>query len=233
MQIAGILKNSFVDFPGKIAAVVFAQGCNFDCYYCHNSTLIPFDAVVPAFPEDDFFELLEKRKNFIDGVVISGGEPTLQQNLLEFCLRVKEFGLLVKLDTNGTFPTVLEELIEQKAVDYIAMDIKAGPKKYNEICGKKVELKGIMRSIELLMNGKIDYEFRTTLTSRLDRADILEIVELIKGAKRYVLQQVEFSNIVPERRELFAEEKPHSEEYIKAVVKEIEAFFGECIVRGI
>lgn len=183
MQIGGVQKTSLLDFPDKISAIVFTQGCNFRCGYCHNPELI----VLKKEPSHDgFFEFLETRRGKLDGVVITGGEPCLQKDLLEFIKRIKNMGFLVKLDTNGSFPDVLEQVMPY--VDYVAMDIKAPVEKYFEIAGYNSEK--ILKSISLIMKNGVDYEFRTTVVkSQLSYNDFEKIGQMIKGAKRYYLQK--------------------------------------------
>ena len=233
MRIAGLQKNSFVDYPGKIAAVVFTQGCNFDCYYCHNSKLIPRKNIEPLLPEGLVLNFLEERKDFLDAVVITGGEPTLQAALTGFIEKIREKGLAVKLDTNGTNPQLLEKLIEKGLLDYVAMDFKAPFSKYSSICGKHVELKKIMQSIEILLRGNCEYEFRTTYVSRLTKEDILEIAFTIRGANRYVLQQVRYDNILIERRKDFWEERAHPGAYLQETAEIVKEYVPNCFIRGL
>lgn len=189
MKISGIQKNSFVDFPGKLSAVVFTPGCNMNCFYCHNRILISGDNNTELIETDTFFEMISGRKSFLDGVVVTGGEPTLQKDLGDFIKKVKDLGYPVKLDTNGTNPKVIESLINKGLVDYIAMDVKAPFGKYNEICGVDVDIASIKRSIEILKRGTVDYEFRTTVAPGLDMDDLCEIAWSIAGARLYVLQK--------------------------------------------
>lgn len=193
MKISGLQKNSFVDYPGRMCAVVFTPGCNMDCFYCHNRSLIEggYENLIAA---SEVLSFLESRKEFLDGVVVSGGEPTLQKGLLAFINAVKRLGYSVKLDTNGTNPEVVESLIDKGLIDYIAMDIKAPFEKYNEICRTEVDIDNIKRSINLLINSGIDYEFRTTLAPGLYTKDIMEIAEKISGARLYVLQRCRNGN---------------------------------------
>jgi pyruvate formate lyase activating enzyme len=189
MIISGIQKNSFVDFPGKLSAVVFTPGCNMNCFYCHNRMLISSGNSEELVDEDSFLDMLSDRKGFLDGVVVSGGEPTLQKDLGDFIKKVKGLGYPVKLDTNGTNPKVIESLIDKGLVDYIAMDIKAPFDKYSEVCGTDVDIAGIKRSIEILKRGAVAYEFRTTVAPGLNMDDICEIARSISGARLYVLQK--------------------------------------------
>lgn len=189
MIISGFQKTSLIDYSDKIASVVFTQGCNFSCIYCHNKQLIDCQKH-SEINQDDILNYLEKRKSLIDGVVITGGEPTLQADLILFAKKVKQLGYKIKLDTNGTNPEVLEKLINLKLIDYIAMDIKAPFSKYNEITQVASPIEFIKKSINIIINSKIDYEFRTTLSKNyLKEEDIIEIAKTIKGANLYYLQK--------------------------------------------
>lgn len=189
MKIAGIVRQSLVDYPGKLAAAVFTQGCNMNCVFCHNRCLIGQREDDPSQPEDEVLSFLQKRKKFLDGVVVSGGEPTLQPDLEGFIEKVKAMGFLVKLDTNGTRPGVIKKLVDKKLVDYVAMDVKAPMKKYREICRSEINEQDILESMTLIRESDVDYEFRTTFCPQLNDSDIREIGELIAGSKKYVLQQ--------------------------------------------
>lgn len=189
MQIGGLVKNSFVDFPNKISAVVFTPTCNFRCWYCHNSHLFYKEDLLD---ENEVLEFLRERTKFLDGVTVSGGEPTLQDDLKEFIAKLKGMGYLVKLDTNGTNPEVLQELIDEHLVDYVAMDIKAPFDKYDKIVGVNTLIHKVKNSVDILLEGKVDYEFRTTFASNLTLDDIEEIAKSIKGAKRFSIQRYRF-----------------------------------------
>jgi len=184
MKIGGFLKNSFVDYPGVIASVVFVPGCNMDCWYCHNRHLWKEENLIP---QEQVFEFLDKRRGFIDGVVISGGEPTLQKDLAEFIDVIKEKGYLIKLDTNGLRPDVIEKLTDK--IDYIAMDLKAPPSGINRVVSFDVDEELIWRSTQLIINSGVDYEFRTPMMPQLSVSDIEKIAQRIEGAERYALQQ--------------------------------------------
>lgn len=187
MKISGLIKTSLIDFPGKVAAVVFTQGCNFRCGFCHNPSLI-FANKKGNFNNEDVLIYLRKRKNLLDGVVITGGEPTIQRGLLGFIKEIKDLGLLVKLDTNGSNPAMLEAAINLKLVDYIAMDIKANLMNYKKISGFD-DTKKITKSINLIINSNIDYEFRTTVLPYYHNInEFLEIGKMINGAERYTIQ---------------------------------------------
>ena len=170
--IGGIQKTTLVDFPGKVAAIVFTQGCNFRCGYCHNPELLEHSKN-SDFNKNDFLDFLKTRIGKLDGVVITGGEPTLQKGLYDFIKEIKSLGFAVKLDTNGTNPIIVEKLINDNLLDYIAMDIKAPFDKYTKITGVGVDIENIKRSIELIKNSSVDYEFRTTvLKSQLSLMDL-------------------------------------------------------------
>ena len=221
MKIGGFVKNSFVDYPGNIACVVFVTGCNMRCWYCHNSHL--FDSDHKTISELEIFDFLSSHKGFLDGVVVSGGEPTLQPDLVEFVEKVKKLGFLVKLDTNGTNPEVIKTLLDKKLVDYIAMDIKAPLEKYENITKVKNDLSKIKESINLIMSCGVDYEFRTTFSPDLSVADIEEIGKVISGAKRYSLQKyntVEYNkiNMLPRIKSDFFEAKKLMEKYAREVI---------------
>lgn len=187
MQIGGVQKTSLLDYPDKISAIVFTYGCNFRCGYCHNPELIVMKNE-PAWTIAGFFEFLNSRKGKLDGVVITGGEPCLQKGLIDFIKQIKDMGFLVKLDTNGTFSSVLNDVLP--FLDYIAMDIKAPLYKYKYITKVDIDTEIIKKSINIIMNSGIDYEFRTTVVkSQLNMEDFEAIGQLIKGAEKYYLQK--------------------------------------------
>lgn len=227
MKIAGLQNNSFVDYPGKIAAVVFTPGCNMNCFYCHNKILLTPEADKSLLNREEVLKFLHERRKFLDAVVISGGEPTLQDGLEEFMKDVKRMGYPVKLDTNGTNPSVLKKLINSKLLDYVAMDIKAPLEKYGYICGTRVEIDKIRESIDLLMQGDVDYEFRTTFVPQLGERDILSIAQMIKGARQYVLQQYK-----QQYMHYIQQEPPHSSRFIMTVAGKVKGMVGRCETRG-
>lgn len=189
-MIRGFIKNSFVDYPGKIAATVFTGGCNFSCPFCHNGELVKSPGNMPPIPQKEIFDFLDKRKGLIEGLVITGGEPSLWPGLADFIIKVKEKGFLVKLDSNGYEPLVLEKLIEDDLLDYIAMDIKNTPAKYAQTAGlKQLDISRILQSIDIIRSSGLDYEFRTTIMKELHgEKDLLEIGDWLQGSKKYVLQ---------------------------------------------
>ena len=188
MKIAGIQKLSLVDFDGHIASTIFTSGCNFACSFCHNSSLLTNNSTL--LKEDDILAYLIKRKNMLDSVCITGGEPTLNADLPEFISKIKNLGFLVKLDTNGTNPDMIKYLVENKLIDYIAMDIKNTIEKYSPIIQTNTNEDNIRASIQYIMNCGIDYEFRTTLIHEFHELnDIIKIGGLIKNANKYFLQK--------------------------------------------
>ena len=168
-MIGGLLKFSMIDFPGKISAIVFTQGCNLSCGYCHNPELIPFtpNLTSPKMTDEDVLYYLEKRRGALEGLVITGGEPAIQPDLKNFVIKVKALGYLVKLDTNGTNPAALKDLIDAKLLDFVAMDIKAPFEKYSLVCGANVDVEKVKESIKLLRVSGVPHEFRTTYDKNL------------------------------------------------------------------
>ena len=196
INIKGIQKTSLLDYPGKICSTIFLNRCNFRCPYCHNPELV-FDEVKDEIPPEEFLDFLEEKKKWIDGICVTGGEPTLHKGLVDFARKVKEKGFLIKLDTNGTNPAMIEQLLNEKLVDYVAMDIKADLDKYSEAVNAKVNTDAIQKTVNLLMNSEIGYEFRTTVVPGLfDEETAEKIGNWLKGAKKYCLQQFRNSDKV-------------------------------------
>jgi pyruvate formate lyase activating enzyme len=190
LDIRGVQKISFVDFPGEICLSIFVGGCNLRCRYCHNKDLVLNPAPLPPIPEEELFEFLENKGPLLDGICISGGEPTLQEDLVDFTVRAKKKKLKVKLDTNGTSPQKIDILLRRELLDYIAVDIKGPPGKYPLITGKERYYPEIAETISLLRSSSLDYEFRTTVVpGLLEEKDVLEIARELAGCRKYVLQQ--------------------------------------------
>lgn len=188
--IKGFTKTSMLDYPGKIVSVIFTAGCSFRCGFCHNPELVNNDERLIPFEEEKVLDYLEGRKNWLDGVCITGGEPTLEKELPTLMKKIKKIGLMIKLDTNGTNPKMLKEIIDEKLADYLAMDIKTSKEKYEKACGVKVDMKKIQESIDLIKESGIDYEFRTTAVPTLvDTEDIREISEWIGDVNIFAIQQ--------------------------------------------
>lgn len=192
MKIKGFIKNTFIEYPGKISAMIFLPGCNFRCSFCFNPELINDSETIKDIDEKEVFDFLEKNKKWIDAVVISGGEPTLHKELPEFIRKIKKLGYLVRIYTNGTNPQMLKELIDEKLIDSIAMDIKTSlnEESYDEITNTKRMLNDVKKSISLIMQSGLDYEFRTTVVPSIhSEKDIEEIAKYIKSANLFILQK--------------------------------------------
>lgn len=190
MKISGLQKLTLLDYPGHMACTIFTNGCNFRCPFCHNASLVIQPLEEAKIPETEVFSFLNKRRGILQGVCITGGEPTLQEDLISFIEKIKELGYLVKLDTNGSRPEIIQELIHLKKVDYIAMDIKNSREKYKETTGSNLlSLNRIEKSIELLLSNEIPYEFRTTVVKEYHNLDdFISIGNWLKGANSYYLQ---------------------------------------------
>ena len=189
MVIAGLQKLTLLDYPGRCACTVFLSGCNLRCPFCHNASLVLGTAPPAAMGEAEFFTFLESRKGLLDGVCVTGGEPTLRPDLPEFLAGIHALGFSLKLDTNGSNPSMLRRLIDEKCVDYVAMDIKNSPDRYAATCGGVDILDKVQESIDILMEGRVDYEFRTTCVKPFHDADALESIGAwLCGAKQYYLQ---------------------------------------------
>jgi len=247
MQIKGWVRTSLIDYPGKIAAVLFTSGCNFRCPYCQNSELVLHPEGLPEIDPAEIFKLLTRRRGLIDGVVITGGEPTLQKGLDDFLRKVKELGpstlrqgsgqaalrtgLAAKLDTNGYHPQILRDLLEQRLLDYVAMDIKAPLAKYPLAAGVPVDVQRIEESVRQILASGIDHEFRTTVVPGIVAPeDVEEMARLIAGAGKYVLQQFRpQGTLVPRFREM----APYPAQMLLEMAQAAERWIGEVEVRGL
>ena len=230
-------KTTLLDFPGKMAAIVFTGGCNFACPYCHNSELISWGDDVPLMAEDEVFAYLNKRKNVLEGLVISGGEPTLQRGLEDFIRRVRDLGYLIKLDTNGTTPKVLMDLCGKGLIDYVAMDVKGLDSLCPRICGltkldpaaQNVLQANMQESIDYLLTGRVAYEFRTTLVQGLHTAaDVEGIAARIRGASAYFLQNYRESETVLCKDGL----SPFSREQLEQFLAIVKKYVPVAQIRG-
>jgi pyruvate formate lyase activating enzyme len=231
MEIGGLEKSTLIDYPGQVAATVFLIGCNFRCPFCYSAELVLPEKIKlqPRLSEEDFFEFLKKRKGLLEGVVICGGEPTINKDLPDFIKKIKDLGYLVKLDTNGSNPAMLKGLIAESLVDYVAMDVKAPRDKYKMATGGKAEVKDIEESVKLLKEGKVDYEFRTTVVPTVhSKEDIINIAKWIGPAKKYYLQNFRAEKTIDPK---FEKVKPYSEDFLREIQKEISPYFEVCEVR--
>ncbi|MDD4706290.1 MAG: anaerobic ribonucleoside-triphosphate reductase activating protein [Bacilli bacterium] len=228
MNIVGLEKLSLSDYPGMVACVIFTQGCNFKCNYCHNSSLISFDK--ECLNEKKIFEFLEKRKKILDGVVISGGEALLQKDIKFFIKKVKDMGFKIKLDTNGSYNEKLKELLDEGLVDYVAMDIKHDKDHYSFITGfKKFDYDSVKMSIKLLESSNIEYEFRTTIVKEFhDLKSIENICQLINKKSKYYLQ-----NFVDSPDVLNKKITGFSKEELKNIEHKLKEKYSNVFIRGI
>jgi len=229
MKIKGLQKQTILDYPGKLACTIFTFGCNFRCGFCHNPELIKDDGRLEI-KQEEILEFLKNRKDFLDGVCITGGEPTINEDLPDFISKVKELGFLVKLDTNGTNPEMLKELIDKRLIDYVAMDIKAPIEFYDNVVNAKVNKEDIQKSIDLIRKMK-DYEFRTTVVPGLFNEKYAKMIgEWLKGSKRFYIQQ--FRTIKTLDKE-FLSKKPFSKEDLINFCNIMKPYFEVCEIRGI
>lgn len=246
MRISGLQELSLIDYPGRLACTVFFPGCNFRCPFCYSSELVLPEKIrkQPQISEQDFFSFLKNRKDLLEGVVLCGGEPSINPKLPEFCERIKKMGFVLKLDTNGSNPAMIEKLINKGLIDYIALDIKAVPEKYGLVSGledsmglenrnllfwQKNIVKQVEKSMNILKTSGIDYEFRTTVVPGIHtKKDILEISRWISPASKYYLQ-----NFRPEKtlNPDFEKIKPYPDKMLLQAQKAIAPFFDICKVR--
>lgn len=229
MKIGGFLKFSLIDYPGHIAAVIFTQGCAFKCSYCHNPELVLPQHFQKTLDLEEILKFLNKRKGKLDGIVISGGEPTIQEDLEEVIGRMKTEGWKIKLDSSGIRPDVLRKLIENKSIDYIAMDIKAPLDKYIEITPTHVPISKIKESIDLIKSSPIPYEFRSTLLASIHSPeDLISMAKTIEGAKLYVLQTFRPEKTLDPK---WKYKKEYLQKKLLPMQEEIERYVETCAFR--
>jgi len=224
MKFSGLQKTSLIDYPGKVASVLFTPGCNLRCPFCHNWRIV-VDPKPPFLQEGTALEILEARKKYVDAVVITGGEPTMHRELPKFLSKLKARGFLVKLDTNGFYPDVLEECLA--SVDYVALDVKTCSEKYSVLGAK--ETSGLGRSVDMLKTGKVTYEFRTTVVPELVTAeDVVCIGALVKGAKTHAFQQFVPRDLLDKKYQLLS---PYSPEKIGEFAETMKQYVEHVIMR--
>jgi pyruvate formate lyase activating enzyme len=229
----GFLPVTLLDWPGKIAAMIFFGGCNFRCQFCYNTELVLHPETLPNIPEEKIFSFLLKKKNWLDGVVLSGGEPTLYPDLPLFCQKIKKHGFAIQIQTNGTNPQMLQKLLEEKLIDFIAMDIKGPLSKYPQITQTKINPEMIRRSIELIAQyPQIEAEFRTTLVpSLITKDDLPEMIALLKKTKRpYFLQQLRPEKTLNNK---IQKETPYSRKELETLLKIAQKHYPQTKLRGI
>lgn len=230
MKIGGLQETSLLDYPGKIAAIVWTVGCNFRCPFCYNKQLV--FAETEEILLKTIFDFLEKRRGKLDAVSITGGEPLLHEDIYNFIKTIKEKGYLVKIDTNGTFPLRLEKLLADHLIDYVSMDVKATKEKYAQVAGGPVDVSAIENSIRIIQQYASEYEFKTTVVPRFHKkADILQIAQWLQGSKRYYLQQFKVNS--PLISDELLSVRPYDKEILLDMCDEIQPFFEHCSVRGI
>ncbi len=232
VDIRGIFNTSLIDYPGKIVSTIFFNRCNFRCPFCHNPELVLDKDKNDPIDPDTIIEYLEKRKKWLDGVCLTGGEPTLHKGLEKFIKNIKDRGFLVKLDTNGTNPGILETLTKKGLVDYIAMDIKAHYDDYDNVAKVKVNKENIKKSVEIIRNSPIDYEFRTTVVPPyFKKDDLTKICKWLKGSRRYVLQQ--FRNNTAMLNMTLANTQAYTPKKLEEFKETASKYFKTCEIRGI
>ncbi len=231
MIFGGLQKQSLIDYPGKLCCILFASGCNFTCPYCHNPDLVGKPGSRgPALVLEDIYDFLQKRRKFLEGVVISGGEPTLHPGLAAVCRKIKRMGYEIKLDTNGSQPAVLDQIIKNKLVDYIAMDIKTDPATYPREISSQNCTESIPKSIALIMGCGLPYEFRTTCVQPfVDETILIKILRSIQGARCYALQSFKADNILSPI--FFQGQAPYSREDLNRFQILAAPWVQTCIVR--
>lgn len=232
MNIRGLFKTSLVDYPGRVSAVIFTGGCNLRCGYCHNPDLALNSPALELIDESEVIAFLKKRGKLLDGITVSGGEPSMDRGLIPFLEKVKSLGLSVKLDTNGFFPRVISDCIEKKLIDYTAVDVKTSPEKYPSLTGKDVSFNEILNTLEIVKNSAIDYEIRTTCVPGFVTVDdIKKIGESVGRVKKYYLQQFVNTNILLDSGIKML--VPYTADFLNELKAEAEKFSGFCSIRGI
>ena len=228
VPIGGVQKLSLVDYPGHVAAALFLAGCNMRCGYCHNPELVLPERLAPSIPVDEVMLFLQSRVGRLDGVVISGGEPTIHDELPELCRMIKQLGFDVKLDTNGTRPEMVRAMIDEGLIDFVAMDVKGPLEKYVEIAARPIDLEAIVENVRLMIDSGIGHEFRTTIVrEQLEVSDFEKIGELVKGAKRFALQHFRTGTTISPK---FAGFHTFSDEEFAAAKKIMERYADECVI---
>ena len=229
-QVKGFIKTTLLDWEGKVASVIFLQGCTFRCLMCHSPHLARGDGELQTVPLDSVLDFIGSNRGWIDGLVITGGEPTMQAGIVEMLNSLRERGIPVKLDTNGSRPDVLENILRSRLIDAAAMDVKAPKEKYGAVAGVEVDIGSIERSIRLLMESDIEYEFRTTVCPASHTGDdVEEIARWISGAKKYVLQNFRPKDCLDPAMEKVA---PYTVADLRGFAERARKHVPVCVVRG-
>lgn len=232
MVLGGLQKNSLIDYPGKVSSVLFLSGCNFDCPYCHNPALAKGSPLLsPPVDEETVYDFLESRRSFLDGVVISGGEPTLHKGLVTLCEKIKQMGYPVKLDTNGSRPQVIKTLADEGLVDYISMDVKTDPFRYSPLTKEDYTPERILSSIKIIMESNLPHEFKTTCIKPLVDASVIKTIsQLIEGSDLYALQRFQRTEVL--HPEFFEKNEYLIDENELMRLKSVaEPWVKRCIIR--
>lgn len=228
IHIGGVQKLSLVDYPGHVAAALFLAGCNMRCGYCHNPELVLPERLAPSIPVDEVMTFLKSRVGRLDGVVVSGGEPTVQEDLPELCRQIKALGYDVKLDTNGTHPDMVRQMINEGTIDFIAMDVKGPLEKYVEIAARPIDLEAIIENVRLMIDSGVGHEFRTTIVrEQLQVDDFHSIGKLVCGAKRFALQHFRTGTTVSPQ---FANYHTFTDEEFAAAQEIMERYVDKCVI---
>ena len=234
MIIAGLQRTTLIDYPGKLACIIFLAGCNFRCPWCYSAELVLPAKIIkqPKISEKEILDFLRERQGLLEGVVICGGEPTINKDLIQFLEKIKNLGYFIKLDTNGSNPKVVKDLVDRKLIDYVAMDIKTSFENpvYKNIMIEGITIDNIKESVEFLKKGTIDWDFRTTVVNTIHtKEDFLEIAKWIGGPNvKYYLQNFRAEKTIdPE----FEKIEPFKDEFLQEIVKEISPYFKICQVR--
>lgn len=228
MKIGGLQKLSLVDYPGHTSIAMFTIGCNMRCGYCHNPELVLPERFADVIPEEDIFTFLQSRVGKVEGVVVSGGEPTMHADLPDFLARIKDLGFLVKLDTNGTHPNMLKRMISDEVLDFVAMDIKATMERYQEVVARAIDTEDILESIRVIKSSGVDHEFRSTLVkSQISPSDLDEIGRLVRGSPRYALQRFRPGRTLNPQ---FANETTYSDDELEILKQKMEKYVKTCVV---
>lgn len=230
LPIKGLQKTSLIDFSPYTTSVIFIGGCNFRCKYCHNFDLVLNHKDLPTLQEKEIIDFLQSKHGWIDALTVTGGEPTLYPELVDFLREVKKLGLKIKLDTNGTNPDLLWDILDEGLVDYVAMDFKAPLNTYDSVTVFPVDTEKIARSVSLLKNSEVDYEFRATIVPKLLRKeDMQKIGEYLSGSKRFAMQPFRAGHGLLDKT--FENEKGYSKEELEEIRNSLEPYFEEVIIR--
>lgn len=231
IPIKGFQKTSLIDYAPYTASTIFLAGCNFRCPFCHNPDLVLNSKDIKDIPEQEIFDYILSKKKWIDAVCITGGEPTIYPDLPDFILKFKSVGIKIKLDTNGSNPEMIEELLAKNLVDFIAMDIKADIQNYEKLCNVPVMIQNIEKSIDLIKNSDIDYEFRTTVVPNLvGKKEILSIGSWLKGSRKFAIQNFRPSKSLIDNN--LKQLSPYSHQELNEMKESVKQFFDEVEIRN-